>query len=785
MRSKIGRTSARNLSGVARLLSALVFCAVLVGRTSISAAPAGVVSGELKKWHRVMITWEGPQTSETNANNPFRNYRLSVLFSHAVTGKSYVVPGYFAADGDAANTSADAGSRWRANFAPDETGTWNYVASFRAGEDVALSASPDAGASSDFDGSSGDFVIGPTDKSGRDLRSKGRLQYVGKHHLRFAETGEYFLKMGADSPENRLDYEDFDHQPNVGGARKSWSPHAADFDAADAGEYTWAGGKGTELLGSIRYLSEKGLNAFSFIPFTLDGDDRAVFPHRLVSTPESYVAAIHPRWTKNVVHRDRFDVSKLEQWDRIFAYGDKKGMYLHFKTLEAENEATMDGGDLGPERTLYYRELIARFGYHLALNWNLGEEIVVATTAQKRAWAQYFHDTDPYHHPIVIHNEIDPHYDLLGTNSHLTGFSRQTHPAAIFSDTLDYLQRSDAAGVPWVVAFDEQNPWYDGIIPDAEELHHDSVRGLAIWSHLLAGGAGCEFYFGANHPENDLNCQNMRSRDNWWNQCRYALEFFAINRVPFWNMTNQNSLLTGLSGTYCFGLSGKVYVGYLPTNSASTLNLSGHPGQFTVRWFDPRAGGALQTGSVPEVTGGAPANLGNPPPTSTHDWVVLVKLSDTSAPVVSITAPADGASLPANIPVRITSGITDDVRVATAELWVDGILRPPARTDAPYDFQVTGLGLGNHVISVVGEDSNGNRGTNTVGIMLHEPAPPQLSIAADGGQLRLEWEVDGFELYRAEQMPGVWTRIVPVPSSPFLIAPSNGSEFFELRWTSP
>ena len=43
----------------------------------------------------------------------------------------------------------------------------------------------------------------------------------------------------------------------------------------------------------------------------------------------------------------------------------------------------MDGGNLGPERILYYRELIARFGYHLALNWNLGEEINNATTAQK------------------------------------------------------------------------------------------------------------------------------------------------------------------------------------------------------------------------------------------------------------------------------------------------------------------------------------------------------------------------------------------------------------------
>ena len=34
---------------------------------------------------------------------------------------------------------------------------------------------------------------------------------------------------------------------------------------------------------------------------------------------------------------------------------------------------------LGPERKLYCRELIARFGHNLALNWNLGEENTQST----------------------------------------------------------------------------------------------------------------------------------------------------------------------------------------------------------------------------------------------------------------------------------------------------------------------------------------------------------------------------------------------------------------------
>ena len=41
---------------------------------------------------------------------------------------------------------------------------------------------------------------------------------------------------------------------------------------------------------------------------------------------------------------------------------------------ETENEMLLDNGEVGVERRLYYRDLIARFGHHLALNWNLGEE---------------------------------------------------------------------------------------------------------------------------------------------------------------------------------------------------------------------------------------------------------------------------------------------------------------------------------------------------------------------------------------------------------------------------
>ena len=305
-----------------------------------------MVTGELKKWHKVTLSFEGIETSEAATDNPFANYRLLVTFSYG--SRSYTVPGFYAADGQAENSSASSGNIWQAHFAPDAIGTWTYTASFRKGTDIAISTDPTAGSSVAFDGETGTFEIGPSDKSGRDFRSTGRLEYVGEHYLQFAETGDFFFKVGADAPENTFAYEDFDATPNKAGRRKSWAPHADDFDLDDAAEFTWgtlqsdgARADGRELLGALKYLSDQGMNVFSFLTFSLDGDDDNIYPHlQIVSNAIS--------WSD--VHHDRFDVSKLAQWEKILEYADTRGVYMHFKTQETENDQKMDAGQLGRER---------------------------------------------------------------------------------------------------------------------------------------------------------------------------------------------------------------------------------------------------------------------------------------------------------------------------------------------------------------------------------------------------------------------------------------------------
>jgi len=587
-----------------------------------AGAQAVVISGELRQWHKVVFTLDGPYARERDDDpNPFMDYALSIRFRHDSGGREYEVPGYFAADGDAANTSAESGNKWRVIFRPDRTGRWHYRVHFVQGKGAAVNPQAKTQPVKGLDGRTGEFVIGPGNKTGRDLRAKGRLEYVGTRYLRFAGSGAYFLKEGADAPENFLAYADFDGDFKSDSIKdnlvKTWAAHVRDWRPGDP---TWAGGRGKGIIGAVNYLASKGMNAISMLTMNIDGDDRNVFPY--------------------VNYRDRthMDCSKLAQWEIVFDHAEHMGIFLHFKTQETENECLLDNGDTGPQRRLYYRELIARFGHHLALNWNLGEENGrwtrgkkrYQTTAQRLAMGRFFQQHDPYHNPIVVHNGQPP-YDLLGPESPLTGFSLQTNNPKfihVHRRVLEWIERSRKAGKPWTVACDEPGDAQHALVPDADDPNHADARMNALWGALLAGGWGCEWYFGYKHAHSDLTCQDWRSRDKWWDQCRIALEFFRRHRIPVLDMENADALVGNPkheNTVYCLARPGAVYVIHIRPGVEALLDLTGVSGTYAVRWYDPSRGGPLQTGSIAEVRGGAKRVLGSPPSMPDQDWVILVR----------------------------------------------------------------------------------------------------------------------------------------------------------------
>ena len=575
--------------------------------------PQADVSGELQVWHTITLAFGGPEASETSDPNPFTDYRLDVTFT-GPTGE-FVVPGFFAADGRAAETSADSGSTWLVRFAPNAEGMWRYRASFRTGPEVALAVDSPVGQPTAFDGASGEFMVAASDKQLPDFRSRGRLEYVGERYLRFAGDGSYFLKGGADSPENLLAYVDFDGTRDhdaESGRREAFlhrfEPHLQDWRDGDP---SWQDGKGKGLIGALNYLASEGVNSIYFLPQNVTGDGDDTWP-----------------WIERTTF-DRFDVSKLEQWEIVFSHADQLGILLHVVTAETENDHLLDDGELGPHRKLYYRELVARFGHHPALIWNLGEENT-NSTEQRKAHATALHRLDPYDHPVVMHTHATVHHHerayapLLGFED-FEGASMQIREDTIVHDVLiEWMRRSQEAGRQWIVSFDEQRTGRDGVAPDSEDDSRHDERRDHLWATLMAGSWGIEWYFGYMYPHNDLNLEDFRSRSQIWSMTRHALDFFH-EHLPFSEMVPSDRLAPD-GDAYVLAKRGELYAVYIPSGGTAALDLEDNEDRFEVSWFDPALGGVLIDGVG--VSGPGTVRLGPAPGDAAHDWVALVRRDD-------------------------------------------------------------------------------------------------------------------------------------------------------------
>eukprot|EP00808_Paulinella_micropora_P016682 g2297.t1 len=522
--------------------------------------------------------------------NPFTDYRLQIEVMHnggceGLPILRYILPGYFAADGQAANTSASAGNKWRVHFMPDREGVWIYSVSFRQGLRVALDSDRSAGTAwSPLDGRTGTISVGPSDKTGSDFRARGRLKYVQQPLLWLQQEQTYFIKAGAGGPANLLAYSDFDGQFKHDGLNdalvKNWSAHVTDWNTGDP---SWQGGKGKGLIGALNYLSSKGVNAFSFLTLTIGGEDGNVFPYLESSS------------------HDRMDVSRLEQWEVVFAHAQSKGLSMTLKTQERVNSALLDQGELGTHRLLYYRELVARFSHHPALSWSLGQDSN-NTAQQLTQFAAWFSQHDPYRSPMLLHTLPDEqtqrYSPLLGAASQLNGASLHSDQSKVQLDTKSWRTTADGTGRPWAVTSDQQ---VGGVLPDAQatSVSEEQVRGRVLYGNLLSGGAGVEYSFGTGSSEHgDWTCQNWTSRARVWTQAKHALDLFASLNVSLNQLRSYDELTPAYGDDRVLALPGVVYVVYVPSNiplafSPLQLNLGDQPNtaQYSLQWYNPRNGG--------------------------------------------------------------------------------------------------------------------------------------------------------------------------------------------------
>jgi len=601
---------------------------LLIALCPMLFAQSPKIQGELKKWHTIRMLLDGPQCSETDFRpNPFLDYRLEVTFTKGA--KTFKVPGFFAADGNAAETSATSGNQWQVNFVPDEVGTWNYRVSFRSGNNISISNEANEGKTLAPDGLSGSFQVTETDKNASGFQAKGRIVYTGERYLKFNESGEYFLKNGADSPENFLAYIDFDQTYRFGNkaifregeANPKESCHKYETHIKDwkTGDPSWKGGKGKGIIGALNYLATQGVNSQYMLTMNIQGDGKDVWPY-----------ADHDE-------RYRFDCSKLAQWDLVFSHMDKLGVMMHFVLQETENECLLDGGHTGVQRKVYLRELVARFGHHLGVTWNMGEENgpadwtpVGQTDQMRKDMANYLKSVNPYPNFVVVHTHSDNEHQDLVLNP-LLGFESLDGPSMQIGNientnnrTAHFIRESAKTKKPWVVMFDELGPAHKGVMPDEFDAQHDTVRHYALWGSLMTGAAGAEWYFGYRYPHNDLMCEDFRSRELWWKQTKIATDFF-LNNLPLAEMKAANELVSS-ANAYCLAKPGQVYVVYLPQTEATKITLP--EGKYTIKWFNPRTGGKLMDGSIKTLTGGGKVSIGMPLMNDGKDWIAVIRTKD-------------------------------------------------------------------------------------------------------------------------------------------------------------
>lgn len=412
-----------------------------------------------------------------------------------------------------------------------------------------------------LDGYRGEFEVNAAEGcQAPSLACLGTLQYAGGHYLRFSG-GDYWIKGGVDDPENFL-----------GDAFGSWQ---AKKDALD-------------------YLSSKGVNSIYVITNNIDGDRNDTWPW-VGDTPAEAKA-----------NSDRFNNAKLQQWEDFFTYAESRGIVLHI--ILNDDSAWNDY-----DHDLYFREMVARFGHHPGLIWNIGEEAnEIYSDQQQIAHAQHLRQLDPYDHPITVHRTAPwpfldtPYFDLTSIQSGGGANDFSTTPLPDYNRVvINHREESVRTCRALPVMIDETPR-----VTRVDGASQFKMRSQVLYPIFLGGGNYELHYRDAYGQDGTVTIEQLAPM---LEDMRRARQF--VEDMPFNEMSPCNGLISG-QGRACFGKHGDVYAVYLPNGGSVSINLAGVGGNFNVAWFNPRTGSSSNAGSV---AGNGMRTLTAP---DNQDWVV-------------------------------------------------------------------------------------------------------------------------------------------------------------------
>ena len=623
-------------------MKAMILLTIFITVLCFSVSAMSKADMTTKRWNIHSAKFIGPRLKENGFPNPFTDFVLECVYTHELTGEKLYVPGYFAADGNAAMTGASAGRVWICRFTPARTGVWHLKVSFRAGEDAVFGKESIPTA---FDGATISIFVEENNVQEPDLRSKGRLQYVGQRYFQFAN-GEYMMKLGTNTPENLLGYGEFDNSKSP--KRLTYSRHVRDWTSDDP---TWGSNnnRGKGLIGAINYLHKQGVNSLFAMLMTVKGDSKG---------------DAHP-WI-SPTDMTRFDVSKLDQWQIVFEHAGRKGLALNLAFLETENENLFEyeagislTSGFANTRKLFYREMIARFSHNLGFTMTLGEEngwsdniaknkshvwSQANTDEQRSNFTNFLRSLDPYDSPILIHtfpqNKTEVYDPILSgaTSARVDAASLQAGVLeSIHRETKYWVSRSESFGRQWVVSTDEFGRGVGGLHGVALEkfgVNYRSYRARFCWANIMAGGSGIEVFSASV----DQSLDDFTQLQSAWTYFSRARALFRLHSIPFWALNSDDVLVSvNERGSrpetmYCLAKRSELYVIYAGEQAKSIhLNMTHAPDVlYHVRWYSPRVSSSydLMRGENLSIRGGKDSTyVGRPPNNPNLDWVVIVSRS--------------------------------------------------------------------------------------------------------------------------------------------------------------
>ncbi len=119
---------------------------------------------------------------------------------------------------------------------------------------------------------------------------------------------------------------------------------------------------------------------------------------------------------------------------------------------------------------------------------------------------------------------------------------------------------------------------------------------------------------------------------------------------------------------------------------------------------------------------------GNLSPSSNE--VLGTSQSDTTAPMVALTAPADNTTLSGS--VNVTANATDNIAVAGVSFFANGVLIGSEDTTAPYSvsWNTSTNPNGSYILTAVARDSSGNQTTSNSQTVTVQNSPSTLGLIA-------------------------------------------------------